>query len=244
MNSLANSSPAEIAQLNQLLDTSLADAHTLRNAAQIYTQELIRHFGGVLALSRLYVTFRMSGLPLRYSDFAKEVAKKNRVNESLTNRTSVMCLMGSSGKEQSWNDPYGSKGHLAIPLISATFVENIPMVARLLREVGAGLSWLDAEDSSVGIESLGNVGGLFYVQDASVATDQKGRKIVYAQDFVRQYNIKTVFGMGGSYVGGSLISLVLFCNESIEKSQAQNFMPLVNTFKSRTVSMMLHKKIF
>ena len=244
MESIANCSLEEIAELNHLLSQRLASAETLRHAAQGYTQELRAHFGGLVALARLYVTFRMSELPPGYREFAERVAQENGVREALSDRTSVMCLMGSSGVEDAWNDPLESRGHMAIPLINGSFVENIPMVARLLREVGAGLSWLDSEDSSVAIESLGSIGGLFYVQDANVAADQKGRKIVPAQNFVSRYHIKSVFGLGGSYVGGSLVSLIVFTTESIERSQAHALMPLLNTFKSLTISKMLQKKTF
>ncbi len=57
-----------------------------------------------------------------------------------------------------------------------------------------------------------------------------------AQDFVAEHNIRTVFGLGGSYLNGSFVTVIIFTRETIEQSKVESFMSLVNTFKSATMN--------
>jgi hypothetical protein len=74
--------------------------------------------------------------------------------------------------------------------------------------------------------------------------DARNRKIVSAQDFVAAHDIHTVFGLGGSYLNGSFVTIILFTRETIEQSQAEAFMLLVNTFKTATLSFVMDGAIF
>jgi hypothetical protein len=86
------------------------------------------------------------------------------------------------------------------------------------------------------------------VPDAKTTVDQKGRKIIAAQDFVSAYNVKTVFGIGGGYplgpIGNAFITNIVFTREMLEKHQAELFLSVVNTFKIGTMSLVSGKKIF
>ena len=55
-------------------------------------------------------------------------------------------------------------------------------------------------------KTMGRTAGLFFVEDASRATDHHGRKIIAAQEFVDTYRVKAVFGIGGAYVAGQIVS--------------------------------------
>jgi hypothetical protein len=68
--------------------------------------------------------------------------------------------------------------------------------------------------------------------------------IVPAQDFVRSYGVKTVFGLGGSYLNGTCVILILFTRELMEREEVEKFMPLVNTIKSATMSLVMRDRIF
>ncbi len=81
-------------------------------------------------------------------------------------------------------------------------------------------------------------------RDAKTRVDQQNRKIVSAQDFVAAHDIKTVFGLGGSYLNGSFVTIIIFTREFVEQSQAEGFMLLVNAFKIATMRLVMQGAIF
>ncbi len=147
-------------------------------------------------------------------------------------------------EKTNWNDRRKSKGHVGIPLISSSFVDAIPMISRLLKEMGVPIEWSDSHDAEVIIETIGHSAGLFFVDDAAEATDVQGRKIIAAQDFVSANNVTGVFGLGGAYDGGEVIVIVAFCSDSFPRESAEQFLSLVSLFKSRTGALVESGNIF
>jgi hypothetical protein len=144
-----------------------------------------------------------------------------------------------------WNSRYASAGHLGIPLVSMDFVDAIPMIARLLKELGATLAWADALDTTVVTTSLGSVAGLFYVEDARAAFDQQGRRIITAEDFVREHAVRTVFGFGGAYSAqGTFVATVVFTHEVIPRREVERFMRLASAFKAATLRFARDRSFF
>jgi hypothetical protein len=74
---------------------------------------------------------------------------------ALTGTTPVLSLVGTQGQEADWNDNRKSKQHRGVPLISAEFVDGIPMIARLLRELGVPLDWIDSHDARRLVTTIG-----------------------------------------------------------------------------------------
>jgi len=153
-------------------------------------------------------------------------------------------LLGTHGDQEEWNDPRRSQGHLGIPLISSAFVGAIPMISRLLRELGVPLDWIDTHDASVIQKILGDSASLFFVEDASQATDDQDRKIIAAQDFVSGYKIRSVFGIGGAYSGGEMLVTVVFSHARFGREKAEQFLPLVTLFKSNTERLVAERRTF
>lgn len=149
-----------------------------------------------------------------------------------------------SGDQEDWNDPRRSQGHLGIPLISSAFVGAIPMISRLLRELGVPLDWIDTHDASVIQKILGDSASLFFVEDASQATDDQDRKIIAAQDFVLGHKIRSVFGIGGAYSGGEMLVTVVFSHARFGREKAEQFLPLVTLFKSNTEPLVAEQRTF
>ena len=118
------------------------------------------------------------------------------------------------------------------------------MVSRLLADMNLGLDWLDKQDTQIVVRNIGQLVRVFYVPDAKTTLDHQKRQIVPAQDFVAANNIKTVFGLGGSYINGTVITIILFTQEVIEKSQVEKFVPLMHIIKSATMRLVLEDKIF
>jgi len=86
--------------------------------------------------------------------------------------------------------------------------------------------------------------GVFYVPDAKTTVDAKERKIIAATEFVENYAVKTVFGTGGAYMGGTFITIIAFTRESLEKSLVEPFILVVNYFKTSTMRLVMEGKIF
>lgn len=166
---------------------------TLEEAAQRYTALLYESFGEGIVLARLFATVPYGELPATNQRFVDELASGAGVGEKITPETLVLSLLGTSGVEPEWNDRRRSRGHVGIPLASAEFVGAIPMVARLLHELGLGFDWIDRADSDAVLKTLGSINGVFYVDDSVDGGRRRG-----PQDHPRQRLRREVRGaLGG-----------------------------------------------
>ena len=69
-------------------------------------------------------------------------------------------------------------------------------------------------------------------------------KVIAMQDFVTDYNVKSVFGIGGAYDGGQLLVIVIFCRNALSRITAEYLLTLANLFKSQTNSLVDDQRIF
>jgi len=218
----------------------------LEEAAQDFTSLMYNQFEESIVLVRLFATCKYGALPWLHQEFAKSLARDGGCIELLHHDTPCLTLLASSGERSEWNDRRHSRGHVTIPLVSSAFIDSIPMMSRLLRQLGVDLTWLDGQDLSIAENMMGQVSGTFFVQDAASAIDSKGRKIIAAQDFVERCGVKTVFGMGGAYSFGNgdrFLTTIVFARESIGKSQADRFAMLVSGFKGSTLELSVSNNI-
>lgn len=157
--------------------------------------------------------------------------------------TPVLCLLGTSGIVPAWKDRRQSAGHRLIPLVDNAAVQSIPMVARLLADLG--VAWADLQlESFPTREMMGGQNRAFYVQDAQEARDERGRLIISNAPFVREHGVRTVFGMGGAYLDGSIAIAILFTSEDIERTAVDRFASLVSTYKMITERNVKEQRIF
>jgi hypothetical protein len=218
-------------------------ASSLEAAAQGCCESIYDELRESVVLARFYATIPLSKLPEEGRRFAESVAASRGAREPLTDKTMVLTLLGTRGERREWNDRRASRGHLAIPLLSAAFVDEIPMVSRLLKDLGVPIDWASA--AGVPTDTFGRLGGFFYVEDAASAIDHRGRKIISAQDFVKAHGVKTVFGTAGTYVLSKwLVTIIVFCRERVERDRAKDFMPFANTMTSATSELARQMKIF
>jgi hypothetical protein len=233
--SLARADVAAVRLLWQELEPEVAGAEFLETAAQAVTRKLFETFSDSVALARAFVTVPLEWLPESNQSFVRALATRSGVISSLGPTTSVLSLIGTYGTEDAWCDRKRSEGHVGIPLVSAAFVDGIPMVSRLLQQLGMELDWLEQRDTDIMSKVLGSSSGVFFVANAAEETDRRGRKVIASQEFVSRHGIRSVFGFGGAYFGGSIVTFILFCTTPIERSVAQRFAPLANLFKAATV---------
>jgi hypothetical protein len=244
ISALADADVASLKLLWQQVQPEVAAADHLEMAAQAVTRKLFETFPDSIALARAFLTVPLEALPAANQTFVQALATRAGILAELKPTTSVLSLIGTFGGQDAWCDRRRSQGHVGIPLVSVAFVDGIPMVSRLLQQLGMKLDWLERGDTSIMAKVLGSSSGVFYVAEASQETDRLGRKVIAAQDFVADHHIRSVFGFGGSYFGGSIVTFILFCTKAIDRSVAQRFAPLANLFKAATVALAGSTSVF
>lgn len=153
--------------------------------------------------------------------------------------------LGTGGDEPEWGDRRKSEGHIGIPLASADFIDQIPMMSRLLKQLGVSLDWIERGDTAIVGKSMGSMGGCFYVRDAATEIDAHGRKIITAQDFVERRHVKTVFGVGAGFMGSPVyLVTIAFCREELGPEHAERFMSHLGRMKVTTADLVKRERYF
>jgi two-component system NtrC family sensor kinase len=226
------------------LAPSLTGARSLEEVARLFTDALYERFASSVVLARVFGTVEFRQLTADDRTFVEHFASSVEGGAELTDATEVLALLASRGVEEAWNDRRRSRDHLAIPLLSERLVAEIPMISRLLHEIGFTPAWRGT-DSGFVTKTFANVNGIFYVGDARTAVDDRKRNIIPASDFIERYGIRTVFGFGGSYLGRHMfISAIVFCRDEIARSQAMRFIPLIGSLKAATTRLVNRGAIF
>jgi hypothetical protein len=202
----------------------------VEGGAQLFVEAFCERFPTVV-LARLFLVLPFESLPPRDAEFARALVKDDA---RLKPATRVLSLLGSSGHNPTFVGRLNSSGHLAIPLLDRQFVQEIPMITRLLADLEVDFQALDDGRPIATRKMLGGRNSTFYVADAATARDEQGRSIIPARDFVESNGIRTVFGMGGAYIDGTLAAAILFTQESLERPAVDRFASFINTFKMST----------
>jgi hypothetical protein len=224
---------------------SIAKCGCLEDAAQKVTDSVYAEFKDSVVLARLFATVPFEMLPASNKEFVTNLMNAKGLTPMLNSRTPILTLLGTSGEQDKWNDRHKSSGHVGIPLVSANFIDQIPMISHLLKSLGFPSKWVSDDCTGIIQSTMGKMAGIFYVPDAMAAVDEKGRKIIAAQDFVTKYNVRTVFGIGGGYVQeAAFIVLIVFAREQIDEDRARCFLPLATVIKAATTKLLLRKRIF
>jgi hypothetical protein len=217
----------------------------LEDAAQKITDVMYDEFKDSIVLVRLFATVPFGELPAPNQKFVTGLAASAGITSLINDQMLVLSLLGTRGEEPAWNSRHNSQGHVGIPLASGDFIESIPMMSRLLKAMGLGLDWIDSQDTEIAKKAMGTLAGVFYVPDAKTAVDRENRKIIAAQDFVAAHNVKTVFGLGGSYMlSKTFVVLIVFTREAIKEHEVRLYTPIINIFKTGTTHLILDNKVF
>ena len=110
---------------------------------------LYDEFSETLVLARCYTTVPFAFLPDREKDFARRVATERNLAAELGNDASVLVLAATRDETPEWNDPASSRRRLAIPLLSLSCLETIPLVGRVLGATVSDLPWRIADASCI-----------------------------------------------------------------------------------------------
>lgn len=194
-----------------------------------------------VVLARVFLVLRASRLPAPERAAAAAIAEGAT---GVTDRTPVLTLLGSTGREGAWGERKLSVGHRAIPLLDASFVQGIPMVAKLLSDLQVDFSSLNQGSAVETRRLMGGQNGAFYVQDARETRDASGRHVIPDRAFVERYGVKTVWGMGGAYADDSLAVAIIFTDELVDRLSVGRFASLISNFKMATGAALREGRIF
>ena len=233
--------------LTRLIDEVHAQccvAQTFEQAAKGFVDAIHATYQDSLALVRVFVTIPFGELPEFNQIFVEALAEKLGVADQVRPQTPVLSLMATRGEQPEWNDRFQSAGHVGIPLISKEFVESIPMIAKLLKDLGMGLDWVDTADSALPTETHEAWFGFFHVQEASRAMDEHNRLIIPMQDFVAAHGVQSVFGLGGGYGGAQCVAIIFFTKEDIARPVVERYNNLTLAFTRNTLRHVHDRRFF
>ena len=205
---------------------------SVQHAAEQFTALFATRFSTVV-LARMFLVVPFGRLPPRDHAFARALVG---ADPRLTAETPVLSLLGTHGRKPEWNDRARSAAHLAIPLLDRETVQAAPMIARLLIDLEVDLQGLGTGGPIATRMMIGGRNAMFYVPDARTTRDERGRLII-DPDFAAKQGVESVFGMGGSYLDGTLAIAIVFCAERIERTEADRYGSFINSFKMATLEL-------
>ena len=166
------------------------------------------------ALVRFFMTIEHESLDDSVSSFIAERFP------GLTPQPETKCLtlMGTVGDELDWCDIERSKGHRSVPLISEEWVNQIPMIARLVLELGLEIQQVmaPAADQTMEKEKQDDF-RVFHIEEAL------NSEYIPDQKFVMSHGIRSVLGFGGMLPTGHLFVVIVFSKARISLETALLF---------------------
>jgi hypothetical protein len=139
--------------------------------------------------------------------------------ESLAPTTKCLTLLGTAGDRPEWNDRHASRHHRTIPLPSAQVIEQIPMIAQLVRQFGIEIPALLDGQPEIIRELDKKTYNVFYVPETHIG----GPYIPAQAEFVIPYGIKSALGFGGVLPSGNLFAVIMFTRVPIPMATARMF---------------------
>ncbi len=174
------------------------------------------------ALVRFFKTHPYQDLDDGLQDFAQGIL--GAAPESAT--MPCLTLLATAGDRPEWSELDQSQGHRAIPLSSEQMVEQSPMIAQLIKQLGLDVSIVLQPNPALLVDIEQRTFNVFHVPDAL------GSPYVPAQEqFVAPFGIQSVLGFGGMLPSGNLFATILFSKVKIPRSTAEMFKTLALNIK-------------
>lgn len=166
------------------------------------------------ALVRCYRTLEHERLDTDQRRFADQLLADSVASPEMK----CLTLIATVGDESGWCSPVSSRGHRAIPLPSSEIVEQAPMIAQLIRQMGLEIADVVRPNPAVISDLDGKTYNVFHVEEAV------GSPYIPAQsDFVVPYGIRSVVGFGGLLRSGDLFAVIMFSRVAISAEAAGRF---------------------
>jgi hypothetical protein len=203
-------------QLRNLFDSDPGStAAAAQRVVDFFYNELVDESGAsACALVRFFKTERFDALDAERQEFALKASG----SASLDNDVRCLTLLATTGDEPAWCSPSLSRGHRAIPLTSIDMVEQAPMIAQLIKQLGLSAAKVVRPEAGLILDTDGRKQNVFYVAEALGSPH-----IVAQEEFVRPYGIASVIGLGGLITTGDMFALILFSKVAISRQTADLF---------------------
>lgn len=217
---LAELSVSDLLECGSGLREAAEGSGSMEEAAERVVGYLYEHlldkasFEPALALARLYKMHPLGQLPDDLADFARGAADRPA---ELRPDSPCLALLATTGVREEWREPSRSRRHRAIPLPSVEAFRSLPMVSRLVEEVGVDPLAVVSQDPELVREMDQRNYGVFYVPEAT------GSPHVPDQGFVTDSSIRSVLGFGGVLPSGSFFAVVMFSRVPIPAETAEAF---------------------
>ena len=244
MSRIASYSVEDVAALRSRVEEELKDFGNFQQASQKFIDILYEELVASAVLFRVFATIELEKLPAKEKDYVLDLARVRGFLPELQPGTQVVTLLGSRGKRPRWNHRLRSERHLAIPLTSTSFIKTIPMVSRLMGDMGTGLKWVQKQERNMIVTSMGRMARVLYVEDALETRTGDGFDIIPDRSFVTENRVRTVLGLGGAYLNGAIVAVVLFTSELVPQDRVEKLMPVMHGFKIATMKTVMQGKIF
>lgn len=203
----------------RIRDLFVDDPPTLEDAAiravEFFYRELVDEEGApACALVRLFKTHPYRDLP---RDLQASVSAATPEISSIADLR-CLTLMATRGDEADWNSRLTSRGHRAIPLMSVEMVEQAPMIAQLIIQLGLPIADVIRPSRGLFLDQEQVTHNVFFVPRALGSPH-----IVAQEEFVVRYGIESVLGFGGLLASGDLFAVILFSKVPIPPGAADQF---------------------
>ena len=202
--------------------TSLEQAS--QRAARFFYEEFVESASGRpgFVLARCYKTHPLGDLPPDLTKFARAVFP----NEALDPTTQCLTLLGTFGDEEAWKTRQASSGHKAIPLVSESAVQSLPMVKRLTQALGLESQQVIRPDPSFLLEKDRAGFNVFHVEEAL-----ESPYIPAQESFVKAHGVRSVVGFGFVLPPANIFATILFARRHIPPETADLFKTLALSLK-------------
>lgn len=163
-------------------------------------------------LVRVYKTHPFERLETGIQDKARTASP-----DGARDGVQTLTLLATSGARPEWNDRRASEHHGAIPLPDAAAVGRLPMVGRLVQQLGVGVDLLVQPGDRFFTDADQVTYNVFHVREAA------GSPYVPDQDFVEEHGIRSVLGFGGVLPSGYVFAVIMFATDEIPPETAELF---------------------
>jgi two-component system NtrC family sensor kinase len=203
----------------RIRDLFADDPPTLEDAANRAVEYLRSEFvdaGGApaCALVRFFKTHAYQDLPQDLRRVVRAAAPEAADVPDLR----CLTLISTRGDEPEWNSRHASRGHRAIPLVSVEMVQQAPMIAQLITQLGLPIANVVRPSRALLLDQDQTAHNVFYVARALGSPH-----IVAQSDFVVRYGIESVLGFGGLLASGDLFAAIMFSKVAIPPDVADQF---------------------
>lgn len=204
-------------------DTEFAAQRLVRHLYESCRDPSTRQRSCVLV--RFYKTLRYAELEPGLQSIAGRLLDPSG-NSAPDPELRCLTLLATAGERPEWNDRRQSVSHQTIPLPSARIVEQAPMIAQLIEQMGLTIADVIRPSPEVIRGAKGRTYNVFHVEEA------RGSPSIPAQDeFVVPFGVRSAVGFGG-LLRDEFFATILFSRVTIPRASAERFRKVALEVKS------------